>query len=409
MGKTQRRQAGDGALYQRASDGMWVGAVDLGWTPDGKRRRKVVVAKDQKRALEKLREVRRQVGLHGDVPTRSVTLDDWLTRWLRDIAAKRVRPRTLDTYRHKVGLIRAAIGRYRLDKLTPAHVRQVHTFIIDTKGLTSTTALQAHRILAKALKDAEREGLVGRNVATLVDAPRKAVNMRGALTTGQARAVLAAADGDPWAARWALALLYGERQGEALGLTWSCVDLEHGVIDLAWQLQRLTWRHGCAEPASCGRKRGAECPRRSLGAPPGFEVQQLHGALCLTRPKSTGSTRVVPLLGVMRAALEQHRAATAGQPNPHGLVWHRADGRPLEPKEDLAAWYAALDRAGVPRVELHAARHTTATLLMEAGVDTKVIASILGHSDVVTTRGYQHVDTRLARAALEGLERSLTA
>lgn len=409
MGKTARRQPGDGSLYKRAKDGMWVGTVDLGFTPDGRRRRKYVVHSTQAGALEKLREVRRQVGLYGDVPTRSVTLDDWLVRWLRDIAAKRVRPRTLDTYRHKVGLIRAAIGRYRLDKLTPAHVRQLHTYVIETKGLTSTTALQAHRILAKALKDAEREGLVGRNVAQLVDAPRKAVNSRGSLTTAQAKAALAAAATDPLASRWALALLYGERQGEALGLTWECVDLERGVIDLAWQLQRLTWRHSCGDPATCGRKRGAECPKRSLGAPPGFEVRQLHGALCLTRPKSIGSTRVVPLLGVMRAALEQHLVATSGQPNPHGLVWHRPDGRPCEPKDDLAAWYSALDRASVPHVELHAARHTTATLLMEAGVDTKVIASILGHSDVVTTRGYQHVDTQLARAALEGLERSLTA
>jgi integrase len=358
--------------------------------------------------MAKLREVRRQVGLYGDVPTRSQTLDDWLDRWLREIAVKRVRPRTLDTYRHKVGLIKASIGRTRLDKLTPAHVRAMHAYIVETKGLASTTALQAHRILAKSLKDAEREGLVNRNVATLVDAPRKAVNSRGSLTTAQARAILAKADGDPLASRWALALLYGERQGEALGLTWECVDLERGVIDLAWQLQRLTWRHGCGYPATCGRKRGAECPRRGLGAPSGFEVKQLHGALCLTRPKSIGSTRVVPLLGVMRAALEQHLAATSGQPNPHGLVWHREDGRPCEPKDDLAAWYVALDRAKVPHVELHAARHTTATLLMEGGVDTKVIASILGHSDVVTTRGYQHVDTQLARAALEGLERSLT-
>jgi len=407
MTKTARRQPGDGALYQRKKDGMWVGAVDLGSTPSGKRRRKVVVHSTQAGALEKLREVRRQVGIHGDVPTRSTTLADWLDRWLVDIAAKRVRPRTLDTYRHKVRLIKEAAGRARLDKLTPAHVRAVHAYIIETKGLESTTALQAHRILAKALKDAEREGLVTRNVATLVDAPRRAVNSRGALTTGQARAVLTAAAEDPFAARWALALLYGERQGEALGLTWECVDLERRTIDLAWQLQRLTWRHGCGA-SPCGRKRGAECPRRNLGTPPGFEVRPLDGGLCLTRPKSARSRRVIPLLDVMRDLLERRRLATFGQPNPHGLVWHDDDGRPLDPKGDRDRWYAALERAGAPRVELHAARHTTATLLMEGGVDTKVIQDILGHSDVVTTRNYQHVDTTLTRAALEGLERSLT-
>lgn len=412
MGRTARRQTGDGALYQRA-DGMWIAAVDLGWTPEGKRRRKVVSSRTQAGALEKLRDVRRQVGLYGDVPTRSQTLGDWLDRWMRDVAANRVRPRTLDTYRHKVGLIKASIGRVRLDRLTPAHVRQmqahVTTAAADRPALSSTTALQAHRILAKALKDAQREGLVLRNVAGLVDAPRKAVSTRRGLATAEARAVLTTSSEEPLASRWAAALLYGVRQGEALGLTWPCVDFAGGTIDLAWQLQRLTWRHGCGTPATCGRKRGAECPTRHIGAPAGFEVTQLQGALCLTRPKSSAGQRIIPLIGFMRDVLEHQARATAGQPNPHGLVWHRADGQPLDPKQDLAAWYEALAGAKVPAVPLHAARHTTATLLLEAGIDATVIASILGHTDVVTTRGYQHVDTTLQRAALEGLGRSLTA
>lgn len=409
MGKTARRQSGDGSLYQRSSDGMWVGSVDLGYTADGKRRRKVVVAKDQKRALEKLREVRRQVGLYGDVATRSQTLGEWLDRWMREITVRRVRPRTFDTYQHKVRLIKESIGRVRLDKLTPAHIRSMHDYIETTKGLSSSTALQAHRILGKALKDAEREGLVVRNVARLVDAPRKAVSDRGALTAGQAKAVLRGAATDPRAARWGLALLYGVRQGEALGLTWDCVDFDAGTIDLAWQLQRLTWRHGCGSPAACGHRRGAECPQRHLGTPPGFEVRHLEGSLCLTRPKSVAGTRVVPLIAPMQELLERHRDLAAGEPNPHGLVWHDADGHPIDAKDDRDAWYAALGKAKAPRIALHGARHTTATLLLELGVDAKVIGSILGHSDVVTTQGYQHVDLSLQRAALSGLGQAIGA
>ncbi len=405
MAKTARRQRGDGSLYQRA-DGMWIGSVDLGWTPEGTRRRKTVSSRTQAGALAKLREVRRQIGVYGDVPTRSLTVHDWLERWLRDIASQRIRPRTMDTYRHKVALIEEAIGRVRLDRLTPAHVRTVHQRIAG-KGLSSTTALQAHRILAAALKDAEREGLVVRNVARLVDAPRKAVSDRSALTSAQAKAVLRGSASDPMAARWALALLYGVRQGEALGLTWECVDLDAGTIDLAWQLQRLTWRHGCGE--TCGRKRGAECPKRNLGAPPGFESRHLEGALCLTRPKSAAGTRVVPLIDPMHELLERQAELSAGRPNPHGLVWHDAEGHPLDAKADREAWYAALTSAGAPRIALHGARHTTATLLLELGVDAKVIGSILGHSDVVTTQGYQHVDLSLQRAALDGLGKAIGA
>ena len=41
---------------------------------------------------------------------------------------------------------------------------------------------------------------------------------------------------------------------------------------------------------------------------------------------------------------------------------------------------------------LHEARNTTATLLVEAGVDPKIIKAILGHSSIVTSRGYLHVN-----------------
>ena len=60
--------------------------------------------------------------------------------------------------------------------------------------------------------------------------------------------------------------------------------------------------------------------------------------------------------------------------------------------------------AGTPKTPTtHFARHTTATVLMELGVDAKVIGEILGHVYERTTRGYQHVSSAAARAALEAL------
>jgi hypothetical protein len=53
-------------------------------------------------------------------------------------------------------------------------------------------------------------------------------------------------------ARWSVTLALRVRQGEALGLRWSYVDLETGVM-LAWfQVQRIAWRHGCDGPHACG-------------------------------------------------------------------------------------------------------------------------------------------------------------
>lgn len=412
MKKKARRIKGEGGLYQRA-DGMWIGAVDLGWTPEGKRRRKVVSSRTQAGALEKLRKVRTEVDKHGDLSTESLTVETWCRRWLDEVQAPSVRPRSLDANRqHVERYIVPAIGRIRLDRLTPAHVARLRDFIVKDGGpdkvpggLSSTTARHAHRTLSKALKDAELWGLVPRNVAGIVKAPAKATSDRVALSADQAK-VLMRASSEKLAARWTLAVVYGMRQGEALGLTWDHVDLDAGTIDLAWQLQALKYRHGhrCAcKPKS----RAASCPSRTFDLPADYEVRQLVGARHLTRPKTTGSRRVVPMIPLVHAALTHHRSITASDPSPHGLLFANADGSPIWPNRDSEAWHDTLDRAELPSVPLHTARHTAATLLLELGVDAATIAAILGHSDVVTTRGYQHVDLALQRAALERLGRLL--
>ncbi len=398
-----RRSKGDGSIYQRA-DGRWCGSVELGWDAKGNRRRKVVTAKTHAEALAKLRKVRRDVETFGTVPTGAGTVEAWLTRWLADIAAPRVAPRTLDGYRDKVRLINEAIGRVSLDKLTAQHIRTMHKHAAD--GRSSTTALHCHRVLKKALTDAQREGVVLRNACDLVDPPAQAVVEAAALTGPEARRLLDAVQHDPNAARWFIALLYGVRQGEALGLTWSCVDYANGKIDLDWQLQRLTWRHGCQD-SPCGQRRGVDCPRKHHGIPAGTESRVLEGAWVLTRPKRK-KRRIVPMLPPVEAVLRQRQDIAAGDPSPYGLVFARPDGRPFDPAKDNAAWHAWLEAAGLPPLRLHDARHTAATLLQGLGVEEATRMAILGHSQATTQRQYAHVDLTLQREALDRLARMLT-
>jgi integrase len=397
---TKRRQKGTGGLYQRA-DGMWTGSVDLGFGANGKRRRKVVYSKNQKTAARKLAEARKAVEQTGDIPTATQTVEAWCTYWLEKVAAPRVRPRTLTTYRGHVGqYIVPAIGRVRLDKLGPQHVRQVHTYLAE-KGLSSTTAQHAHVTLVKCLTDAVREGLLPRNPAALVDAPRRAVSDRTALTAEQGIQLLLSVDSrnDPMTSRWAMALLTGQRQGECLGLEADRVFPDR--IDVSWQLQRLPYTHGCKTP--CGRKRGGNCPDRRLVVPAGFEYRDSNRpGLYLTRPKSKAGWRIIPLVDPLKTILERHLAGRTT-----GLVW-TDDGKPVDPKDDNQAWHAALEAAGLPSVPLHAARHTTATLLLEAGVDAHVVAQILGQSSVVVARGYQHVSLALATDAMKALGAALS-
>lgn len=125
--------------------------------------------------------------------------------------------------------------------------------------------------------------------------------------------------------------------------------------------------------------------------------------LHLVRPKSSAGWRVVPLVPWMVDALRTWRKIAPA--NKHGLVWPAADGRPRIPSADTAAWKVLQDEAGVRHESGryyfgHEARHATATLLLEAGVETEVIKTILGHSSIVTSQGYMHVNRQQAREAI---------
>lgn len=390
MTAEKRRQYGSGAVYQRASDGRWVGSIDAGWTAHGTRRRLTVTDRTEAGAKAKLETKRRALARDETAApgtSARATVKTWADQWL-PIHAARVRA---STYTTDAGAIRKwivpTLGRRRLDALTPADVRALTTAITGAR-LTTTTARHAQSVLTKMLKAAILEGHHVPQRVLLVEAPPLAVHDRDAIPLDAALAILNAAAARPDSARWVAALLQGMRQGECLGLTWDAIDLDAGTIDVSWQLQPLPYLD-----------RGAGTFR----VKPGQRVRHLEGAWHLTETKTAKGQRIIPIVPWMTAALTVWRSVAPN--SPHGLVWPRADGRPQDEKADRRAWAALQDTAGVRHpagrhYTLHEARHTTATLLLEGGVDPQVIQAILGHSSIVTSRGYQHVSQVLARKAL---------
>ena len=408
--KTRRRDAGQGSLFYDESSGLYTARVELP-SVAGVRRRKVVRAKTKQEAQRKLRALLSELDRSGDLASSSPTVAAWSGQWLDRIAAQRLKPSTLETYRGYVArYIVPSIGKVRLDKLTAGHVAKMHAAMTE-QGLSSTTVLQAHRILTKCLVDAAREGRVQRVVSDRehMDAPRRAAKVRPSLLAADARALLVSVEHDDelWL-NWSLALLAGLRQGERLGLTTSMVNLETGTITVSRQLQRLAWQHGCRLPGrslddwrpACGNARAASCPERRVGIPADQEATRVYGGLWLTRPKSRTGWREVPLYRDVRNRLadwmDSHPAG------PEGLILLH-DGRPMDPRQDAARWDASLRAAGLPDVPLHSARHTCATLLDDLGADEATRMQILGHSSATVTRGYTHRTSRAAQGGIDAL------
>ena len=400
----------------KTKDGRWRAVFNIGHNPDGTPIRRYVSAATRNDCIDKRDELRDKIRA-GDISKPSkVTVEMWLEHWLEDIAKPRLRPRVWETYKSTVRCnIIPHIGARKLKELTPTDIRTMHKKVAKA-GKSSRTVEIAHNTLSKALSDAMKNSKttgLKENVCDLVDKPKVKSETRGALTADQARKLLknSADSHDPMVSRWSAALMTGARQGEALALQWDRVDFDNNLIDLSWQLQDLPKKHGCGEPTPkgnfpCGKnpKRPSTCPASTWDVEPGFEMIPLgSGRRCMVRPKTTKSIRVVPMIAPLATALKQHLETS--EPNPYNLVWVSEQVRPIAPREDSEAWSDALARADLPPITLHAARHTTATLLLESGVDPMVIAQILGHVSILTTQMYAHVDQTLARQALGKLNK----
>lgn len=425
--KKGRRTRGDGSFFQR-SDGKWMGRVELPKSPDGKRRYKWVSSVDRNTCIDKLKKLRSDVDAGRIATTSTTTVEKWMTHWIDNIHSKRkVRPGVIDDYRACIrNHITPAIGTKRIDKLTPQHVRDMHTAIGPRR-----TAELAHVILQKALKDATREGVVTRNVAEIVDKPVYKKTQRKGLQAPMAKHVISTAFtacDESTAIRIAAGFLTGARRGELLGLRWRYVDLEAGLLDFSWQLQSLTQAHGCGSPLDepsplarpdrmpkkppywpCGKTRAASCPQRHWDLPPGFEYEACERSLLFTRPKSEAGNRVVPAIPPLLEALRRLHDSQGN--NPHDLVWHRG-GQAIDPRADYDMWRETFRAAGLigptESLEPHVARHTTATLLRSAGVDEATRMEILGHASVTAQRGYAHADQARHAEAMGSLAQLMT-
>jgi site-specific recombinase XerD len=104
---------------------------------------------------------------------------------------------------------------------------------------------------------------------------------------------------------------------------------------------------------------------------------------------------LVAILKSHRTAQKADRLAAGDQWEDHSLVFAQPNGRPIDPRRDWDDWAELLKAAGLPHHRVHAARHTAATLLLEAGVALAVVQEMLGHSDIRVTRNYTHVASPL--------------
>lgn len=417
----------ESSVYE-GNDGRWHGRVTMGVKDDGSPDRRHRTAKTEPEVRRKVRELEK-LRDKGRAPKagRKPTVEQWMTTYLTDIASLKLKPRSLDDYWSKTrNDIVPGVGKHRLDKLAPEHLERMYRVMLDN-GHAPSHVVKVHRILSRALKIAHRRRIIGENVATLVDPPTVDETEANPFTTEQAKAFLEAAAKRPTFMRWCVGVGMGFRQGEALGLRWPYVDFEAELFHPQWQLQRLTWRHGCTDTHACGGrlhrfepcppecrthknyKRGCpkpcpkDCRKHATACP-----ERKGGGLLFTRPKTKKSTNPVPIpppfipyLIEHKAQQEAMRAAAGDEWQEHNALFTRPDGRPLDPRADWSEFKEILAEAGIDDRRLYdGSRHTAGTILNELGVDMPTIMEILRHTQISQTKRYVKGRSHLSKDAM---------
>lgn len=381
----------------------WVGAFSHGYTEKGAPRRFKVKAATEAQARTRMRKRMGQVQeAGGAAASTKTTVKKWSEEWLA-IVVQTYRPQSYISARSAVQKwIVPAIGHKRLTELAPADVRKVMNRMREA-GMKVSTRRRAHSVLMVMLTAAQEDGHVIPSLVLKVKAPPPTKAHRTDLPIDLAVEMLVVASEQPDASRWVAALMEGIRQGESLGLTWPQIDFDRHIVVIAQQLKPLPYN------LPYDRSSG-------FRVPDDYEAVQIKDRWHLVQPKTEDSYRVLPMLPWFEKSLLAWREKVPE--SKHQLVWPADDGGPRDPKHDDAAWYELQDEVGRRRGQdvlyygdpdfpdgrhygIHEARHTTATLLLEAGVDPAIITAILGHSTMLSTKAYLHVKTAPIAAALE--------
>jgi integrase len=356
-------------VFWDAARGCYTGQLSLGRDPQtGRRKRSPKVyapARDECWAmLDEMREERRKTGT---VAPRDVTAEMVLRDLLASPPAEWASPLTLRGNADRIARIVVALGPVKIQRLT---VGQVERMLRDmaASGASGDNIRRARALLARAIRRAQRDGLVHRNVAELAEVPRGRKRASKAMTLDQVRALLAADLPAWWRAYVVTALTCGLRPGELLGLRWQDVDLREGVIRVRMCLKAL--------PGTDGRR---------VLALADLKTDRSRRTLALPRDTAT-------VLRALKAQQAKDRLRLGNNWTDSGLVFAAESGGPRWPQDVRRQFGKLCERAGLGAGwHPHETRHTWVSILSDAGVDIEDIADAAGHiTSAVTRNVYRH-------------------
>jgi integrase len=357
----------------------WLVRIFLGRDHQTRRRRYLsrTVHGPVRQAQSYLNKVLRERDLGRNVEGVTVTLGEFLDRWLETAAKPKLRDKSYESYKSLLRrYIRPVLGERILSAVTPLDVQDAYQKMID-RGLSARTVRYTHSVLRSAMRQAIRWRLLLQDPTDGAQLPRLGRREMRVLTAEQSRAFLEVSRETHYGALFALALTTGMRPSEYLALKWQDIDWDRGTVSVVRTLERV------------------------------------RGGWRFSETKRARSRRIIKLQEWVLRALKVFQSKTIQRigwswPDAAELLFTTPAGGPISSDKLAKGFKATLRQAELPIIRLYDLRHTAATLALAAGVPPKVVAEQLGHASAAFTLDvYSHLLPHMQEQAAMKVEEIL--
>ena len=370
----KRRSNGEGNIRKR-KDGRWEGRYTVGRDPvSGKQVFKNVLGKTQAEVKEKMKLAIEKSKKVDFCQTGKYTVTQWMNEWFENVCKLKVRPSSHQTYRGYIdNHITPYIGKLPIEKLSTMELQKLYRKLMtkgrveriesekQPKGLSAKTVRNIHQVISSAMDFAVAQKIIPENPCKAVALPKVEHREMQTIPAEQLRAFLVEAKASGVYEMYYTELATGLRRGELLGLKWSDIDLDTGVIRIKRQIARV------------------------------------NGQIVEAPLKTKNAYRTVAISQQTVEVLEQQKTKTNDE-----YVFPSPNGGPISPDSVNNMLKRVLARAGISRVRFHDLRHTFATVALQNGVDIKTVSGMLGHfSAGFTLDTYAHVTTAAQKEAAQ--------
>ena len=362
----------------------WQARYTAGYDPGtGKQIQRSITGKTQKEVAQKLKQATYELdqGTYNE-PCR-MTVKDWLEIWKAEYTGD-VKESTAYIYKKNLDMyVIPFLGAVRLESLTAPMVQSLYNRLLKpeterVKALSAKSVRNVHGVLHKALQQAVLVGYIRNNPADACKPPRAEKKEVCPLDESRVADFLKAIQDHPHEYLYKITLFTGLREGEVLGLTWDCLDFEHGTLLIKQQLRR---------------------------------EQQKGGKYYFSPPKNSKprvlslAPSVVRLFRCQKLKQNCQRLEAGELWTENNLIFTNQTGGFLSYRTVYDCFKRVMAKIESRATRFHDLRHTYAVLAIKSGDDIKTVQENLGHATAAFTLDvYGHVTDQMRKDSADRME-----